>query len=628
MPNSIILKTITLNDGTYNNTLPLEDTTARNNITTLANSLAAVATSGSYNDLDNKPTLGTAAALDVASSGDASTTQVVKGDDSRLTDARTPTSHTHTVSQITDFPTIPEGALYCTFTFDSGSTTDGTLNKTTTEILVAANAGMVVICDVAGYTNLGIYVLMNKSALQFGRVKAGGSGTSAEFIEYNSKNSNWYYFKRNIQNELTSGTTIKTVNNTSLLGSGNIDTHELPSQTGNSGKFLTTNGSVVSWEHVPAEFFICIFTADVQGETISCDKSISEIKDAFNAGKHVIGIGDFANVFHIQDFHLITELTGVSSINQMALTFSSTTDLLFAGLCVMYIKGGINENDEDEWEIGYLFDADDKEKLESVEWNAEPNVQSDWNETDTDSDAYILNKPTIPDAVSGTNDGTNWTSLTIGSTTKAIPSGGNATLSGLTDTTIASPFDGQVLKYNNSSSKWENANETKELPSVTGNASKVLAVNSGATGVEWVTAPAGLPSQTGNQGKFLATDGLSAYWTYFGHDISHTTNTSVTTSTTVTFVANKRCSQMVSTAADLAVTFEVNNDADNYLWVKNTGSSEIDITISGVSYNNSSVTNVYMPSDGISIPAGKVCEIGVVCNDDGAFITSRSDLSL
>jgi len=37
----------------------------------------------------------------------------------------------------------------------------------------------------------------------------------------------------------------------------------------------------------------------------------------------------------------------------------------------------------------------------------------------------LTNKPTIPDAVSGTNDGTNWTSLTIGSTTKAIPAGGS-----------------------------------------------------------------------------------------------------------------------------------------------------------------------------------------------------------
>lgn len=40
-------------------------------------------------------TLGTAAFKDVASSGNASTTQVVMGNDSRLTDSRTPASHTH-----------------------------------------------------------------------------------------------------------------------------------------------------------------------------------------------------------------------------------------------------------------------------------------------------------------------------------------------------------------------------------------------------------------------------------------------------------------------------------------------------------------------------------------------------
>ena len=38
--------------------------------------------------IKNKPTLGTAAALDVAASGNASTSQVVKGNDTRLTDAR------------------------------------------------------------------------------------------------------------------------------------------------------------------------------------------------------------------------------------------------------------------------------------------------------------------------------------------------------------------------------------------------------------------------------------------------------------------------------------------------------------------------------------------------------------
>lgn len=46
--------------------------------------------------------VGTAAALDVPASGDAATGEVVKGDDTRLSDARTPTAHTHTVSDVTD----------------------------------------------------------------------------------------------------------------------------------------------------------------------------------------------------------------------------------------------------------------------------------------------------------------------------------------------------------------------------------------------------------------------------------------------------------------------------------------------------------------------------------------------
>lgn len=46
--------------------------------------------------------LGTAAALDVSAAGDASATQVVKGNDSRLSDARTPASHTHPAAQISD----------------------------------------------------------------------------------------------------------------------------------------------------------------------------------------------------------------------------------------------------------------------------------------------------------------------------------------------------------------------------------------------------------------------------------------------------------------------------------------------------------------------------------------------
>jgi len=214
-----------------------------------------------------------------------------------------------------------------------------------------------------------------------------------------------------------------------------------------------------------------------------------------------------------------------------------------------------------------------------------------------------------------------------------ILEGLGGSLAGLSDTTITSPSDGQVLKYDGTSSKWVNgsgggsmpsqtgnsgkflttngtsaswANVPDELPALTGNASKVLAVNSGATGVEWVSPSTGL------------TD----------HNFTHTSNTTVSTSVTVTYAANTRGSRMVSTSADLSVTFAVNNSSDNYLWVRNTGSSEIDITINSVTHNSGSVSNVYMPSDGISVPAGNVCEIGIVCNADGAFITSRNDLAL
>lgn len=48
---------------------------------------------------------GTAAGLDFPASGDAAAGEVVKGDDTRLTDARTPTAHTHTTSEITDYIT-------------------------------------------------------------------------------------------------------------------------------------------------------------------------------------------------------------------------------------------------------------------------------------------------------------------------------------------------------------------------------------------------------------------------------------------------------------------------------------------------------------------------------------------
>lgn len=54
------------------------------------------------------------------------------------------------------------------------------------------------------------------------------------------------------QDALVSGTNIKTINSNSILGSGNLDINGLPTQTGQSGKFLTTDGTDASWANVDA----------------------------------------------------------------------------------------------------------------------------------------------------------------------------------------------------------------------------------------------------------------------------------------------------------------------------------------------------------------------------------------
>ena len=44
---------------------------------------------------------------------------------------------------------------------------------------------------------------------------------------------------------------VKTINNQSIVGTGNVDIGGLPSQTGNAGKFLTTDGTDASWSDKP-----------------------------------------------------------------------------------------------------------------------------------------------------------------------------------------------------------------------------------------------------------------------------------------------------------------------------------------------------------------------------------------
>lgn len=70
-------------------------TQAISTVTGLQTALDGKAATSHSHTLSNITDAGTAAALNVPAAGDASSGEVVKGDDSRLSDSRTPTSHNH-----------------------------------------------------------------------------------------------------------------------------------------------------------------------------------------------------------------------------------------------------------------------------------------------------------------------------------------------------------------------------------------------------------------------------------------------------------------------------------------------------------------------------------------------------
>jgi len=59
-----------------------------------------------------------------------------------------------------------------------------------------------------------------------------------------------------------------------------------------------------------------------------------------------------------------------------------------------------------------VMSSSDKTKLEGIASGAEVNVQSDWNDTDSGSDAFIKNKPTIPTDTSDLTNGAGFATET------------------------------------------------------------------------------------------------------------------------------------------------------------------------------------------------------------------------
>jgi hypothetical protein len=137
----------------------------------------------------------TIADLPVATNGTSSSTQVVRADDSRLSDSRTPVAHTHAISEVTNLQTelnlkAPLASPDLTGTPTAPTATSGT---NTTQVATTA------------FVQTGL------------ATKANTTHTHAI-----SDVTNLQTTLDDKQATLVSGTNIKTINGTSILGSGNL----------------------------------------------------------------------------------------------------------------------------------------------------------------------------------------------------------------------------------------------------------------------------------------------------------------------------------------------------------------------------------------------------------------------
>ena len=180
----------------------------------------------------------------------------------------------------------------------------------------------------------------------------------------------WSYSSRNLQETLVSGTSIKTINSESLLGSGNIDI-----QGGGASAFI-------------AEYGVTTY---------------ADVKDAYDEDAIIICTVDD---------------NGNTAILQLAY-FDDANDMFY--FAQPYDEGWhwASIAIDDTWDDGSfyfantdtatqlrngLMDALDKQKLDGIASGAEVNVQSDWNQSVNTADDYIKNKPTIPSKTSDLNN--------------------------------------------------------------------------------------------------------------------------------------------------------------------------------------------------------------------------------
>ena len=241
----------------------------------------------------------------------------------------------------------------------------------------------------------------------------------------------------------------------------------LPSQTSNSGKYLTTDGSTALWSTISSGLVATAiktasYTASAN-ELVRCNTTTSAFNITFPASPNdgtIIGIIDINNTFAT---NAITLLANGNTIEDDSVGFM--LDVSGTYVSFMYTTSTAN------WRL-----------LETPSGTS----SAFWNGFTGSGNVVLSTSPSLVTPILGTPTSGNLTNCTF----PTLNQNTTGTAAGLS-ITLAIASGGTGL-------------------TTVGTAGNVLTSN----GTTWSSQPApiSLPSQTGNSGKYLTTDGTSASW--------------------------------------------------------------------------------------------------------------------
>ena len=215
------------------------------------------------------------------------------------------------------------------------------------------------------------------------------------------------------QDTLVSGTNIKTINNTSLLGNGNLNIEGVPhvdltqAQYDALSSAEKNNGTIYFITDGEPGGSSSNSIADVRvNNTSVVSGTVADIPIFGTPTTTTPGTDGVVPAPPVKaspgDTKVLSNNGNWVSIVPL---FNQPTSGPKTGTITLEVGGSISSIPVATTTNSGAMSFTDKLKLDGVASGAEVNVQADWNEANSSSDAYIQNKPTIPTATSDlTND--------------------------------------------------------------------------------------------------------------------------------------------------------------------------------------------------------------------------------